>query len=329
MGFFHEVKGGLEKSGDRKVLATYVQHYLRYLQIKGYSPQTIEGHTRCLSRFVGWCSQRSIDDPRSITKGVLEAYQRTLFYYRKQNGKPLTTDTQNKLLITIKTFMGWLVRDNHILFNPADQIELAKTPRKLPRRHLSREEIGRLMGVPDTQTPLGIRDRAILETFYSTGIRRNELAHIKVGHIDFNEGIIYITDGSKGGHQRVVPIGDHALAWVEKYYLEVRPLYVTGRDEGILFLYDNGEAFIKSRLSALVKRLMVRANITKEGSCHLLRHSCASHLLESGMDIRLIQQLLGHAKADTTAIYAKVSIGYLKRMHGEKHPFSALEANLR
>ncbi|MFL0809353.1 MAG: tyrosine-type recombinase/integrase [Agarilytica sp.] len=298
-------------------LSSYVKHYLQYLEYIGYSTETINGHRLSLKRFTHWCLERNIETPNGITKPVIEAYQRALFYFRKQNGKPLAKDTQNKTLIIIRTFMKWLVRENHLPFNPADQIELARIPRRLPRRHLSRSEIGSLFDVPDITTPLGIRDRAILETFYSTGMRRNELAYLREGDVDFNEGIIYIQHGSKGGHQRIVPIGDHALAWVEKYYLEVRPMFVAGEDEGVLFLYDNGEAFVKSRLSALVKRLMVKAKIDKEGSCHLLRHSCASHLLESGMDIRLIQQLLGHSKTDTTSIYAKVSIGHLKKIHQE------------
>ena len=310
-----EIKAPLKNNTDHSSLSSYVMHYLEFLKIKGYSPLTIEGHERVIKRFIHWGGERTIHDVKEIDRAVLEAYQRKLFYYRKDNGKPLTKDTQNKILITIKTFMAWLARNNHILFNPAEQLELAKIPRKLPRVHLSHDEINRLFNVPNIQTPLGVRDRAILETLYSTGMRRTEISQIKVGDIDFTEGVIYIRDGSKGGHQRVVPIGDRALDWVTKYYHEIRLRYTTGNDDGHMFLYDNGEPFIKSRLSALIKRLMKQADIKKEGSCHLLRHSCASHLLEAGMDIRLIQQLLGHAKTDTTAIYAKVSIGQLKRVH--------------
>lgn len=316
-------KWGVQISPQRKVsFTTYLNHYLEHKKVKGYSPVTLDGHQRVIKYFLSWCAQRSIEDIRQITKAVFESYQRNLFYYRKVNGEPLALETQNKNLVIIKSFMRWLVQENHLPYSPAELVELAKIPRKLPKIHFSVEEVQELMNVPDIETPLGIRDRAILETFYSTGMRRNELSHLRIGDVDFNSGIIYIRDGAKGGHQRVVPIGDNALKWVNKYLMDIRPRYVRGADDGILFLYENGEPFIKSRLSALVKRLMSKAKIKKEGSCHLLRHSCASHLLESGMDIRLIQQLLGHAKTDTTAIYAKVSIGYLKREHGEKHPSS-------
>ncbi len=305
--------GGVVKNTIQ--LQTYMKHYLEYIKIKGFSERTLEKQELTLKRFLSWCLQREIKDPREITRAVLEAYQRKLFYYRMANGKPLSTVTQNNVMTCVKSWLQWLVRENHIAFNPAEQIELARLPRKLPRKHLNKSEIQKLMNVPDIETPLGIRDRAILETFYSTGMRRSELMRLKPGDIDFHEGVIYIT--GKGGHQRVVPIGENALNWIKKYYRDVRPSYDVVHGVENLFLYENGEAMIKGRISALVKRLMKKAGINKEGSCHLLRHSCASHLLEAGMDVRLIQQLLGHVKAETTAIYAKVSVGYLKRVHGE------------
>ncbi len=305
--------GGVSKNTVQ--LQSYMKHYLEYIKIKGFSGSTIEKHELSLKRFLSWCLQREIQDPREITRAVLESYQRKLFYYRKANGKPLSAVTQNNVMICIKSWLQWLVRDNHIAFNPAEQIELARLPRKLPRIHLNKDEIQKLMDVPDIETPLGIRDRAILETFYSTAMRRSELMRLKPGDIDFHDGVIYIT--GKGGHQRVVPIGENALNWIKKYYHDVRPGYDIGLGTETLFLYENGEGMIKGRISTLVKRLMKKAGINKEGSCHLLRHSCASHLLEGGMDVRLIQQLLGHVKAETTAIYAKVSIGYLKKVHRE------------
>lgn len=295
-------------------LKSYIVPYLQSLKVKAYSEVTIRDSERRLRAFVDWCETRSVITAISLTRAVIQSYQRHLFYYRKANGKPLKSVTQNNNITSIKMFMRWLTRENHLAYSPAEQIELAKLPRQLPRAVLSVKHIQKLFSIPDTNTLLGVRDRAILETFYSTGMRRSELAGLQMRDVDEDQGVIFIRQG-KGGHQRLVPIGETALEWLLQYKYEVRPLYET-EDEQTLFLYDNGEPFLKARLSALVKRLMQSAGINAEGSCHLLRHACATHLLEAGMDLRLIQQLLGHAKADTTAIYTHVAIGKLKEVHG-------------
>jgi integrase/recombinase XerD len=168
-------------------------------------------------------------------------------------------------------------------------------------------------------TAWGIRDRAILEVLYSTGVRRSELAALAVFDWDRLRGAITVRQG-KGGRDRVVPIGDRAAAWLAKYVDEVRPSLSREPDDGSLFLTDYGEPFEKNRLGDLVRRYLDYAGVKAPGSCHLLRHACATHMLENGADIRFIQALLGHADLSSTQIYTNVSILKLKEIHAATHP---------
>jgi integrase/recombinase XerD len=164
----------------------------------------------------------------------------------------------------------------------------------------------------------GLRDRAILETLYSTGMRRLELTHLKLYDVDLARGTVMIRQG-KGRKDRLIPIGSRACAWIQKYLDEVRPQLVIRSDERALFVTDYGEPFERNRLSDLVKKYMRHAGIA-HGSCHALRHACATHMLENGADIRFIQALLGHAELSTTQIYTQVAIGKLKEIHAATHP---------
>jgi len=174
--------------------------------------------------------------------------------------------------------------------------------------------------VPDVRTSMGLRDRAILETFYSTGMRRAELAGLRVGHVDADRGTVMVRQG-KGRKDRVVPIGDRALLWIARYRDEARPeLVVGGWDEGVLFLNPMGEPLDLGDLTALVADYVKRSGLGKEGSCHLLRHTMATLMLENGADTRIIQEILGHASLETTQIYTHLSILSVKKVHAATHP---------
>jgi len=297
----------------------FIRKFISYLTIKGYSPDTLEKREASLKRFIKWCEDRDVTDYKLITRPVLESYQRHLFYLRKQNGEPLALTTQGSQLTAIKTFFKWLARDNYILYNPAAELELPKRQQKLPRAILSIDEVEGLLSLPDTLTPQGIRDRAILETLYSTGIRRKELANLKVQDVDLKAGTVFIRHG-KGGFERLLPIGATAVNWVDKYIYNIRPLLVRGPDDHILFLTDYGEPFIKTRLSFLVKKYMKKASIDKEGAAHLLRHAMATHMLDNGADLRYVQEMLGHQQLNTTQVYTRVAIKRLKQVHKSTHP---------
>jgi integrase/recombinase XerD len=188
----------------------------------------------------------------------------------------------------------------------------------LPKTLLSVEEVEHVLNQPDVTEVTGIRDRAILETFYSTGIRRFELARLQLYDVDLAHGTVMIRQG-KGRKDRLIPVGARACAWIGKYLDSVRPRLAARADEMRVFLTDYGEAFEKNRLGDLVKRYMRHAGIP-QGSCHAFRHACATHMLENGADIRFIQALLGHSELSTTQIYTQVSIAKLKEIHAATHP---------
>jgi integrase/recombinase XerD len=212
-----------------------------------------------------------------------------------------------------------VTRQGHLLYNPAGDLELPRLETRLPKAILSAREAEAVLAIPDIGNPLGLRDRAILETFYSTGMRRMELAGLTVHNLDFERGTVMIRQG-KGKKDRMIPIGDRALAWIEKYRDTARPGLVTGRDDGTLFLTNVGEAFGVDRLTQVVREYVDKAALGKRGSCHLFRHTMATLMLENGADIRFIQAMLGHAKLDTTQVYAQVSVRMLKAIHTATHP---------
>ena len=203
--------------------------------------------------------------------------------------------------------------------NPCGDLPLPrKQSRRLPKS-LSHQRIRDLLNVPDTTDPLGIRERTILEVFYTSGIRRTELVQLTVEDIDLEQGVVRIEQG-KGGKGRIVPLGEQACHWLHRYLMEVRPLLLVDPHTTALFLTGYGDRFSSGYMGTLVRKMMDQAGIPKGGSCHLLRHSCATHMLEGGADIRMIQQLLGHARLDTTQIYTHVSIHALKEVHRKTHP---------
>jgi len=257
-----------------------------------------------------------------ITKPHLESFQRWLYRYRKADGKPLGVTTQRARLGTLQRFFAWLCRDNFIPANPAADLILPKKPHKQLPKGLSRDELARLFAVPDVCDALGIRDRAILETLYASGARRSELVGLDVRDLDQQAKTLHIRQG-KGGKERLVPMGKNALHWLDNYLNETRPRLLLRSDEEALFLSGYGDRLSGGYLGNWMKKTLKEAEIFKEGSCHLLRHSAATHMLENGADIRLIQQFLGHSELNTTALYTQVAITQLQAVYNDTHPANA------
>jgi integrase/recombinase XerD len=310
------------ESVERNGLYPYLLAFLEWTEVKGYSKDTVKRRQSALRRFIHWCDARDIQRPHDVTKPMLERYQRHLYYYRKRDGQPLTYGSQHVILTPVKSFFKWLTRENHILTNPASELELPRKPKRLPRTILQVDEVASILAQPDVTTPEGLRDRAILETLYSTGIRRAELATLSIYDVDARRSTLMVREG-KGSRDRVIPIGERALQWLEHYRLDVRPELVVAADDSTLFLTDRGRRFRRSSLTARVKRYIRAAGIDKEGACHLFRHAMATHMLENGADIRFIQAMLGHADLSTTQVYTHVSIEKLKAVHAATHPAKA------
>jgi integrase/recombinase XerD len=304
---------------DPEGLWAYLQRHLEWMRISNYSEHTVATREAYLGYFIAWCDARSLKRPQEITRPILERYQRYLYYHRKKNGEPLSFRSQHARLVPVRAYFKWLARHNHILYNPASELELPKLEKRLPKHVLTQSEAEQVINLADVTTALGLRDRAILETLYSTGMRRLELIHLKLYDLDAERGTVMVRQG-KGKKDRMIPIGERAIAWIEKYLHTVRPGLAAAADERVLFLTNLGEAFTPCRLTQLVRNYVIRADLGKTGSCHLFRHTMATLMLEHGADIRYIQEMLGHVKIDTTQIYTQVSIRKLKEIHTATHP---------
>lgn len=310
---------------DPEGLPVWTRRYLDWLRVRHYSETTLVTSEYQLKSFIEWAFDRGVSRPIEVTKPMLEAHQRWLFYYRKANGKPLGPSTQLTRLVVLKGLFKWLTRQDVIPSNPASEIELPRKDRRLPRDILSERQIEKVMAQPDVTEVLGLRDRTMMEVLYSTGLRRHELAKLSLFDIDEERGVVTVRLG-KGRKDRMVPIGERALHWLGRYLENSRPEIVVPPDTGTLFLSELGAPLTLLRISNLMRGYILAADVSKRGAVHIFRHSMATLLLEGGADIRAIQEILGHAKLDTTSIYTRVSIEGLRKVHAACHPGASLNS---
>jgi len=297
----------------------YLLKYNEAMLLRGYSPRTLHRRESDIRRFIGWCDDRSLTHPNQVTKPILERYQRYLYYYRQaRNNRPLSPTSQNHYLTSVKMFFKYLTQQNYLLYNPASELIIIKQAPSLPVV-LSEEEVERLIHYPDTNTPGGVRDRAILELFYSTGLRRSELCNLTLHDLSLTRKTVHVRKG-KGNKDRLIPVGQRAINWIEHYLTKVRDQLIMDITNEALFLNDYGDVFRDNKLGDKVKRFMVNVGIDVPGSCHLLRHAMATHMLENGAELRYIQAMLGHANLSATQMYTHVSIRKLQEIHAATHP---------
>jgi integrase/recombinase XerD len=306
-------------TNDPRSLGSLLRTYLAALEMRNYSPATIDKYRRLLNQFVEWAEERSLQHPVEVTRPILERYQRHLYNYRTKKDKRLSFNDQHQRLSALRSWFKWLAQQRHVLHNPASELELPKLAHRLPKHVLNVQEAEAILDTTNVSQLFGLRDRAMLETLYSTGIRRMELINLQLYDVDHERGVLAVRLG-KGQKDRVVPIGARALAWTAKYIAEARPDLITDENETTLYLTKFGESFSASSLSQLVGNYVNEAATGKTGSCHLFRHTMATLMLENGADVRYIQAMLGHAKLDTTQIYTRVAITKLKQVHENTHP---------
>ena len=305
---------------DPKGMIAMLEQYLEWRQVKNYAVRTIGTQRDYLRYFIDWCAVRGVSQPAEVTKPIIERYQRYMYHYRKANGDPLSFRSQHGRLVPIRGWFRWMARNNHILYNPASDIELPRLEHRLPKFVLTANEADQVLNQANVNDPLGLRDRAILEVFYSCGIRRMEMIGLRPYDLDMDRGVLTVRQG-KGHKDRVIPIGDRAIAWVERYLVEVRPGLIVGDKSGdTLFLNDRGSPFSPEAMTMLARQYVNAADIGKKGACHLFRHTMATLMHENGADIRALQAILGHVRLDTTSIYTQVSIRKLKEIHTLTHP---------
>jgi integrase/recombinase XerD len=242
-----------------------------------------------------------------------------LFHQKKRDGSPLSFLTQAQRLIPVKGLFAWLAQSGHLAFDPSLSLVLPKREHRVPESVLSVDEVEAVLAGPDTTTLLGLRDRAILEVFYSSAIRRSELAHLRVADIDYARQTVFVRQG-KGARDRFVPIGARACLWVTRYLDEVRPQLEGDRRHPALFLSVTGGELALDVLSKMVSAYVSAGAPTKKGSCHLFRHTAATLMLDAGADVRHIAEILGHQKLETTMTYTRVSMAKLHEVHARCHP---------
>lgn len=306
-------------------LAAWIRRYLETLRVQHRSQADQRTRRSRLALFHAWCAERSIERPQDVTHRHIERFQSYLFRYRKANGQPMAVNGQRVALFTIEMFFRWLVRQNVVQSNPASDLELPRATRDL-REPLTLTEVEAVLALPDIADPHGLRDRAVLELFYATGIRRAELVALHVTDIEPAHGTLHVRLG-KGKKDRFVPIGERALAWVQKYQREARPELLKRSDTRHLFLNCDGEPLSNDALSWRVRHYFEQAGIAKRGACHLFRHTMATAMLDNGADIRHVQEMLGHSQIASTQRYTHVSIARLRAVHAATHPAARLLRN--
>ncbi|OQM33279.1 recombinase XerC [Leptospira interrogans] len=296
-----------------------ILEYLEYLSTCGYSTRTLKSKKYYLRIYLEWSEERGITKAEEMTESLAERYQGFVLKYRSIRKELLSVETQIHLIIAVKSFYLYLEKKEYIRKSPFLEIKLPRKGRRLPRNVLSVEEVERILSVPDLGTPLGIRNRAILELFYSTGMRLFELQKLETRDIDFLKKRIFVREG-KGKKDRVIPVSKRALDWTRKYLEEVRLGYVKEVDNQSLFLSWKGNPLQTNWILNCVTQAKEQAGVEKKGSTHMFRHTTATLMLENGADIRHIQEMLGHKDLGTTQIYTHVAIRKLKEVYEKTHP---------
>jgi len=290
---------------------------------RGRSAGTMAYRRVYLRQLLAWLKRRRVTGPREVTPRVLGEYlahlrERRTAYHRAAPSR-LSARTLATEVSVLRSFFGWLTQRRILLFDPAESLSLGRYTVPLPKSVLTEAEARALLEAPGTDD-LGLRDRAILETLYSTGLRRAELCALDLFDLDPEGGTVRIRDG-KGGRDRIVPIGAHALAALRRYLQEVRPRLVVTPKQSALFI----AAVTHRRLSVKTLNLIIHkraqaAGLGKRVTPHVLRHTCATHLLQGGADVRHVQLILGHASVATTQIYTRVAVEDLIPVHHRSHP---------
>jgi integrase/recombinase XerD len=307
------------------LLAEMAGAYLASMEPRGYAACTVASRRLHLAEFAGWCSVNELRSPDAITASMIDDYRSWLFRIRRADGAPLSWATQANRLTAVRMLFRWAVRTKRVIVNPAADLELPRLPKRLPRAVLTANEVERVLARADCGTPVGLRDRAMMEVLYSTGIRRMEVIGLDCVDLDAERGALFIREG-KGRKDRLVPIGQRAIHWTSQYLNRARPDLASRATQLIespaLFLNARGKRVRATKLTERLHQYLKRAGIEKPGSVHVFRHTMATLMHDGGADIRDLQEMLGHAQLSTTQIYTHVSIERLKAVHARTHPAS-------
>ena len=277
----------------------------------GLSRNTLAAYRRDLSMFADWLAHQS--DPMVLDS----AQEHHLQAYMAERHPTSRATSANRRLTVLRRYFHWALRERHIQADPTVRLQAARQPMRVPKT-LSQAQVEALLDAPDLGHPLGLRDRAMLELMYASGLRVSELVTIKTYQLSMAEGVLRVM--GKGGKERLVPFGEEARRWVERYVAEARGAILGGQQSDDLFVTQRGAGMTRVAFWMIVKKWAAVAGITAPLSPHTLRHAFATHLLNHGADLRVVQLLLGHADISTTTIYTHVARERLKQLHEIHHP---------
>ena len=276
----------------------------------GLSALTLAAYRRDLELLAQWLAAKE-------GRSLLDARELDLLAYMAERHAGTRASTANRRLSVFKRFWRWALREQLLQADPTLKLLAARTPLRVPKV-LSEAQVEALLAAPDTDTPLGLRDRTMIELMYASGLRVSELVELKTVYVSLDEGALRVT--GKGAKERLVPFGAEAHAWIRRYLAEARCAILKRRSSAALFVTGRGAAMTRQMFWKLIKQYALKADIHAPLSPHTLRHAFATHLLNHGADLRAVQMLLGHADISTTTIYTHVARERLKQLHALHHP---------
>jgi len=291
----------------------FVKEYLSLLKIeKNLSDNSISSYGNDLFKLINFFNELKISDLNSVTsKNITD-------FFAKQREDGLTSTSVSRYASSVRGFFAYLKQQGYIKENPTSNLSATKLSRNLPSV-LSFDEIERILSKPKSKTNLGLRDKAILEVLYSSGLRVSELINLKISDLFLEDEVIRVI--GKGSKQRIIPIGSSARIWLKEYLIRIRPLLQKRmKSENLVFLNSKGSKLSRMAIWKIVKKYCADAGIDKEVHPHTFRHSFATHLLEGGADLRAVQEMLGHSDISTTQIYTHIDREYVKQVHRDFHP---------
>jgi integrase/recombinase XerD len=298
----------------------YLARFIEWIKAQGWSERTLESYTADIRSFIDYIvNETTAKFLPEIDAKVLTAFQTWLYHKESKRGKRLSLSSQHTKLVAVRTFFRFLYENDLIITNPSVALSLPKKRKSLPKGVLSEQQIEKLLEQPDTADPIGFRDRTILEVLYATGIRNSELRSLCVYDIDLKELQITVRKG-KNAKDRVLPLGEIAADYLAEYFLTVRPKLNINETNQLLFISKNGRKITQANLVWIITKYVKKASLKGNITPHSLRHSCATHMLRHGADLRYVQEMLGHSSVATTQIYTRVEVGDLKAIHRRCHP---------
>ncbi|MDR3625373.1 MAG: site-specific tyrosine recombinase XerD [Ignavibacteriaceae bacterium] len=291
----------------------FLKEYLSVLKLeKNLSENTIQSYRNDISSLLKFLEEDKITDPSEI------GYDNLIAFFKALKNAGLNSRSAARYYSSLKGFFNYLAVNKYITANPIEKVSTPKLAKNLPSV-LSINEVDAILSKPDTSTMLGLRDKAVLETFYACGVRVSELINLKLSDLFLEEDVIRVF--GKGSKERIVPIGSSAIEWINQYLKKSRiSLEKKSKSGNILFLNNHGTKLSRMGIWKIVDRYVTEAGIQKEVHPHTFRHSFATHLLEGGADLRAVQEMLGHADISTTQIYTHIDREYIKQVHKDFHP---------